>query len=194
MGCCSEPEVRTEISQLATKDTPTTPEKERKPKDLLFLFLFILAMAGMGFLGYYSFNKGDPYRYLYGSDSWGNVCGRKENPVINGVSQSGMDHSERKFEFHLGLTDIKTALNPISYLQSSEKPAVLCVKSCPVELVDCEDFLAVNGYSLNNLSKEYVEKHICTMMYGTILAHKNILNRCIPSRLIQVRTHFEALN
>ena len=167
----------------------TAPEKELWPRDILFLIIFVLMLVGMGFLSKHSTGLGDPYRYINGSDSWGNVCGRKFNPNISGANLSGMDHSERRYEFHMGLSNIKTALNPISYLMSSKKPARICVSECPTTMMDCTKLLEQNGY--HNLSDSAITRHICTMHFGLILPHTTLLNRCIPSQLIQVRKIFK---
>ena len=182
MGCFGDHKTDTDVSQLADADTSTTPEKERTPKDVLFLLLFLIMMGGMGYLSYYSTGAGDPYRYVNGSDSWGNVCGRN-NSIIPGVPQSGKDHRERIYEFHMALSDIRNALNPLSYLKSSNKSAVICVKECPTEMIDCKDLLSKNGY---NLSESVISNHVCTMPYDLILPHTDLINRCIPSQLIQV--------
>ena len=189
MGCCNE-QTTSRISVLATESTPTTPQRANKVQDVFFLMLFVLTMGGMACLCYYSVKNGDPYRYLYGKDSWGNVCRRKENQVIEGVSLSGMDHSDRKFEFHMGLANVRTALNPLSYIKSNEKPAVFCVKECPTKMIKCRDFLIENGYNLSTISDTLFNNHICTMLFQTILPHNTLFNRCVPSQLIQVENTF----
>lgn len=65
-------------------------------KMLLTSFLFsyrcfhYLPIIFQGYVAYLGVTKGDPYRLLYGVDSWGNVCGRNNTPIEN-VSLSGLD-------------------------------------------------------------------------------------------------------
>jgi len=184
MGCCGENAVSAEVGDLGTKEGPTTPQKDRSPKDILFLILFVIMLGVMAYLCYYSTGAGDPYRYVNGTDSWGNVCGRNNSP-IRGVPLSGRDNSHRSFAFHMGLSDIRTAMNPLGYLKSNQKPAVICVRECPKELIDCKDLLRQNNY---NIAQPFLDQHACTMAYDLILPHTSLLNRCVPKQIVQVRS------
>ena len=42
------------------------------------------------YVAYRGISQGDPYRLIYGVDSWGNVCDRKNEP-IPGIPLSGRD-------------------------------------------------------------------------------------------------------
>ena len=136
----------------------------------------------MIYVAYYSIGEGDPYRYLNGSDSWGNVCGRNNSPIV-GVPLSGKDHTHRTFEFHMGFCNILTALNPLGYLMSKNKPAKICVEECPKTLIDCRDLVNASDYAI---PQSYLDEHVCTMSYDLILPHTSLFNRCIPAQLLQV--------
>ena len=181
MGCCNA--VSPQGSKLGSDDSSKSPQKDRSPKDIFFLILFVLMLGAMAYLCYYSTGVGDPYRYVNGSDSWGNVCGRNNSP-IGGVRLSGKDHSQRGFAFHMGLSNIKTAMNPLSYLRSNQKPAVICVRECPNDLIDCTELLTQNDY--DNIPQTLLDEHICTMPFDLILPHISLLNRCIPKQVVQV--------
>jgi len=160
------------------------PEKEFKVKDIPALVIFALILLGFLGIGIYSLAKGDPIKYLKGYDSWGNVCGRMENTPIPGVDFSGRDLSANKYAFHVGLTEYENAVNPIKYYSMKKRSAVICVKECPTTMTNCDELARESGYI--NISQEYVDNFICTSSPG-ILAHRPILNRCIPSQILQVR-------
>uniref|UniRef100_H2Z3L8 Choline transporter-like protein n=1 Tax=Ciona savignyi TaxID=51511 RepID=H2Z3L8_CIOSA len=178
MGCCGSKE--TMVQRLSQNDEPATPIRAKKPRDLIFLLLFIGMLGGMGYLAQQSINKGDPSRYLYGVDSWGNVCGRKKNVPIPAVTTSGMDRSKHIYEFNMAFSDIKTAADPTRLLTGANGPAVLCVKECPARFIKCEELLANNSYQLEG---SVVTERVCTMPYGWILPHVPVINRCVPAQL-----------
>lgn len=41
-----------------------------------------------GYVSYYGVSRGDPYRFIYGTDSWGNICNR-DNEAIPEAPYSG---------------------------------------------------------------------------------------------------------
>lgn len=159
------------------------PEREDSIKDVPFLVIFGIFLYGFIYLSSYGFINGDPEIYMDGYDSWGNVCGKKLNPIIPGVPLSGRDQTNRTFVFHMGLSSLKTALAPFKYLRSNNKPAVICVEKCPESLTNCRDFLKNNGYLL---SESFIEQHVCVMEFGLILKHFEFFNRCIPKQLVRV--------
>ena len=52
------------------------PLDKRSCKDIIWLLLFIVFWVGMVVIAQWSLRNGDPYRILYGEDSFGNTCGR----------------------------------------------------------------------------------------------------------------------
>eukprot|EP00056_Hartaetosiga_gracilis_P005755 m.88547 g.88547 ORF g.88547 m.88547 type:complete len:688 (-) comp12269_c2_seq1:238-2301(-) len=116
MGCCGGSSAVHPLKDGKLSPSPDMGGK-RKCTDVLFLLLFIVYCGGMGAIAYFSLNDGDPTRFLYGTDSFGNVCGR-DNPVglINSTNSGlNMTGRERVFFFN---SDNSDAL-------------VLCVEACP---------------------------------------------------------------
>ncbi|KAL3869724.1 hypothetical protein ACJMK2_042373 [Sinanodonta woodiana] len=97
MGCCREDkkvndiELK-EINQAAVEFEG--PVAERSCRDVIFLLIFIAYLGGMGYVSYLGIHQGNPYRIVYGVDSWGNVCSQK-NDKIAGVALSGIDMTHR---------------------------------------------------------------------------------------------------
>ncbi|XP_076808647.1 choline transporter-like protein 1 [Clavelina lepadiformis] len=151
----------------------------RKTKDVLCLLLFVVSLCGMGFIAYYSFDKGDIARYTNGVDSWGNVCGRKKNPAVAGARYSGLDHSQRPNQFHFGYKE-DTASAPPFYFARSGGDVIICVKTCSVA-VTCRDLLSQNGYDLNRTD---IERVICDER-KSFLPHVTLINRCIPESMVE---------
>lgn len=138
----------------------------------------------MGILANTSWGLGDVGRYLHGEDSWGNVCGRGKNREIDGVNQSGRNMSNNIYEFRMAFSDVRNALDPTNLLNGGGLAATICVSECPNALIECEQLLIYNGYDLNS---DVIKNEVCTMTYGVILPHIAVVNRCIPSRLVQVK-------
>ena len=161
------------------------PEKSlRDSKYIAFLAftLFIVVVISL-----YGFYNGDPERHFYETDSWGNVCGRKNNQLISGVPLSGLDHSNRTFVFQMGTNNIRAGLKPTIYLYSDPyySSAIICVHKCPKsEITDCRELLKDNGY---NLRDKFISEHVCIMLLDMIFPHTIEFNRCIPTKLLQVR-------
>ena len=52
------------------------PLANRKCTDLLCLLIFLVACGGMGYIGNYAYQNGDPARIMAPMDSDGNFCGK----------------------------------------------------------------------------------------------------------------------
>jgi hypothetical protein len=52
------------------------PLGNRRCTDILCLLIFFVACGGIGFIGYYAFNNGDPDLILAPMDADGNFCGK----------------------------------------------------------------------------------------------------------------------
>eukprot|EP00040_Diaphanoeca_grandis_P027572 m.157150 g.157150 ORF g.157150 m.157150 type:complete len:738 (-) comp31042_c2_seq2:38-2251(-) len=87
--------------------------------DPLTLLIFFAYLFGMIVIAVLSVDKGNADRLIMGSDSFGNVCGKKNDKLFNN-SNSGLDMTDYDFVYYV---------DPVSYF-SGESPA-LCVKECP---------------------------------------------------------------
>jgi hypothetical protein len=72
------------------------PLQKRSCSDVICLLVFLAVLGGTGFGGYLGVHLGDPDRLVYGVDSWGNVCS-KRNGQIDGVSRSGKDCTNLRY-------------------------------------------------------------------------------------------------
>ena len=173
------------VSQIGSEDVDRSeaPLRKRCITDPFFLFLFTLVIFGMIGLSSYSGKEGDPYRYYKGYDSWGNVCGRKDNAPIPGAEQSGKDLSNQTVVLPTGLSHPKILLNPIKLLDMFQKSAFICIRECPSSTIDCKKLLQQNNYSL---PEEIIDKYVCVMPLGLVVPHQPFLHRCIPTLLVQV--------
>ena len=73
------------------------PLQKRACRDVVCLCVFVGLLGGVGYGGYLAVTWGDPDRLIYGVDSWGNVCS-KRNSRIEGVSRSGEDCTDKRLE------------------------------------------------------------------------------------------------
>ncbi|XP_076025857.1 choline transporter-like protein 1 [Genypterus blacodes] len=135
MGCCGSAE-RTKREWR--------PLEDRSCTDLHWFLLFTVFCVGMGSICSFTIVTGGAARLVFGYDSYGNTCGRRNEP-IEGVKLSGLDHRDRKYVFFLDPCNI-------DIVQRKIKSMALCVSLCPtVELRTHEDlrtFAMVNGSDL----------------------------------------------
>ncbi|XP_053893879.1 choline transporter-like protein 3 isoform X3 [Malaclemys terrapin pileata] len=122
----------------------------RKCTDVLWLILFFLFWAGLMFITGYAVTAGAAERLVFGYDSYGNICGRK-NTYIQGAPLSGQDMTNKKHVFFLNSCSLEIKNLKINSI-------ALCVSSCPQEqlnsLEDIQHFAKNNGsclciYNLN---------------------------------------------
>lgn len=183
MSCCSSDEFETPTIALECSDTgqpiDTRPERKNKVRNVISLALFIVGIVLTIYLASEGVRLGDPHRYISGVDSWGNVCGRKNNTPIPGVPLSGRDLSNHTFELRMAFSDPNAIGN---ILQGSEL-ATVCVSECPAELRECTDFIQEQGYG--DVNDTVVSQRVCTAPFGIILPHKAISNRCFPALIAQ---------
>ena len=172
-------------SNLLKKNQPSFPIAEKSLRDRKFLILIVVFLIFKIALTWYSLSNGDPKKFLYKYDSWGNVCGRKNNPAIPGVNLSGIDHSNRSYVFFTGLNNIRPVLKPNGLLLFDQhSAAVLCVEKCPTaEITDCREMLLENGYRLPD---ELIKEEVCVMLFDMIFPQTVDFNKCIPTKLLQV--------
>ena len=178
-----------EVNELNTiimkKCEPTLPIPQKSLRDCKYLVLLTFLFILMVCLALYGLFNGDISKFVNRYDSWGNVCGRKNNVPIPGVEFSGMDHSNRTYVMFTGDNNIRPVLKPNFFLLADHYPAaMLCLTKCPTSKVtDCHELLIKNGY---NLPDELIKKEVCVMLLNIIFPQTVELNRCIPSKLLQV--------
>uniref|UniRef100_A0A672GCJ3 Choline transporter-like protein n=1 Tax=Salarias fasciatus TaxID=181472 RepID=A0A672GCJ3_SALFA len=135
MGCCGS----TERTKREWR-----PLEERSCTDLPWFLLFTVFCVGMGSICSFTIVTGGAARLVFGYDSYGNTCGRR-NEQIEGVRLSGLDHTDRRFVFFLDPCNI-------DIVQRKIKSMALCVTLCPTEELstyqDLKRFAMVNGSEL----------------------------------------------
>lgn len=156
----------------------------RSVTDFLWLILLMIFFFGMVFIAAFSYVYGDPLRLIYGYDSFGNVCGVKNEPLPN-ISNSGQDHSDRKYVFFFNLQDLRTSIK-------------LCVHQCPSRTLqsyeDLRSFAEDSGsflcrYELTPDQLSSLPEHdngfgLCPDF--PIYASSPVLNRCIPKSVVDL--------
>ncbi|XP_058295832.1 choline transporter-like protein 3 isoform X5 [Hylobates moloch] len=101
------------------------PQIYRKCTDTAWLFLFFLFWTGLVFIMGYSVVAGAAGRLLFGYDSFGNVCGKKNSPV-EGAPLSGQDMTLKKHVFFMNSCNLEVkgsflcvySLNSFNYTHS----------------------------------------------------------------------------
>lgn len=85
---------------------------------------------------------------MSGYDSYGNICGQR-NAKLEGIPNSGLDHTHRKYVFFLDPCNLDLINRKI-------KSIALCVAACPRQelktLSDVQKFAEINGSALCNYS------------------------------------------
>ncbi|XP_004378824.1 choline transporter-like protein 3 isoform X4 [Trichechus manatus latirostris] len=159
------------------------PQIYRRCTDKTWLFLFFLFWTGLVFITGYSVVAGAVGRLLFGYDSFGNVCGKKNSPV-EGAPLSGQDMTLKKHVFFMNSCNLEikdVRLNSI----------VLCVSSCPEEQLDTLEevqlFANNNGsflciYSLNSFdyTRNPNADSLCPRLPVPPSKSFPLFNRCIP--------------
>ncbi|XP_044288387.1 choline transporter-like protein 3 isoform X3 [Varanus komodoensis] len=155
----------------------------RKCTDPLWLMIFFFFWTGLMFVTGYVLMAGASERLIFGYDSYGNVCGRKNVPVA-GAPFSGQDMSNKKFVFFLN-----SCGSAIKNLKISS--AALCVSSCPQEqlnsIEDVQLFAENNGsclcvYNLNATTCALSQRadHLCPTLPVPASVSFPLFNRCVP--------------
>lgn len=185
------------MEEMIARERSFIVNKRRSCRDIPCCLIFLLFWAGMVTIAIIALQRGDPLRLYHGFDSYGNVCGRKENPNIPNVTLSGIDMSDRPYLLYFDLTKTKLGklfVNPLlekvnpklredfkssltkDDLQINEDRLALmiCVKRCPDHfMLTTEQF------------KKYREEtgaNVCT--YNTVITanteQDTILGPCPP--------------
>ena len=62
-----------------------------------------------GFVGYLGILHGDPKRIIYGADSWGNTCNKRNDPIPNvtysGRDTTGLRYNNNVLEYYFNIED-----------------------------------------------------------------------------------------
>ncbi|VDL80672.1 unnamed protein product [Nippostrongylus brasiliensis] len=141
-----------------------------------------------GCVAWYGLEHGDPYRIIFGSDSFGNTCGRNNRPIW---IRSNKSRPREQFEFSgQNMTDRKYMF-PLNAFNAFDS-IWACVHRCPeaaitsydairTEALDFGNSLCVSPDSALNLSEENPRFGVCPKL--PVLKNTNILNRCVPEDL-----------
>nr|XP_055195249.1 choline transporter-like protein 3 isoform X4 [Nyctereutes procyonoides] len=159
------------------------PQLYRKCTDTTWLFLFFLFWTGLMFITGYSVAAGATARLLFGYDSFGNVCGKKNSPV-EGAPLSGQDMTLKKHVFFMNACNLEVKDVRLS-------STILCVSSCPEEQLDTLEevqlFADNNGsflcvYSLDsiNYTQNPNADSLCPSLPVPPSKSFPLFNRCVP--------------
>uniref|UniRef100_A0A7E4UU58 Choline transporter-like protein n=1 Tax=Panagrellus redivivus TaxID=6233 RepID=A0A7E4UU58_PANRE len=199
--CCGDKtakdEERDRRRQRANETFQRIGYYDRTCTDTPMLLLFFLFLVGSVLVAGYAAIYGDPYKLLYGTDSFGNTCGRqnpklaiigadKNGTILPGATKqifpmSGGDMTNKKFLFPL---DVRHVLDTVW----------ICVESCPPKtLSDLKSFIDYGNTGANLCTYDF--KDFNTLSRADLAnigscpklpVHQSeaILNRCIPSDLL----------
>ncbi|XP_036762385.2 choline transporter-like protein 3 isoform X2 [Manis pentadactyla] len=159
------------------------PQIYRKCTDPTWLFVYFLFWTGWVFIMGYSVAAGATGRLLFGYDSFGNMCGKKNSPV-EGAPLSGQDMTLKKHVFFMNSCNLDVKDVKLS-------STVLCISSCPEEQLDTLEevqlFANNNGsflcvYSLNsiNYTQNPDAESLCPRLPVPPSKSFPLFNRCIP--------------
>ncbi|XP_007885310.2 choline transporter-like protein 3 [Callorhinchus milii] len=176
---------RYQVSDRDVLSREWRPQIYRRCTDVLWLLIFFLFWSGMMFIAGYALTVGSAERLIFGYDSYGNVCGRR-NVAIKGASLSGQDMTNRKLVFFLNACNVDSTNHTINSVS-------ICVSRCPEdelkELEDLQYFAQNNGsylcvYSLN--VSEYIvhskAAQLCPALPVPPSQAFPLFNRCVPQR------------
>ncbi|XP_075865010.1 choline transporter-like protein 1 isoform X5 [Microcebus murinus] len=150
----------------------------------------------MGFICGFSIATGAAARLVSGYDSYGNICGQK-NAKLEGIPNSGMDHTKRKYVFFLDPCNLDLVNRKI-------KSVALCVAACPRQelktLSDVQKFAEINGSALcsyNLKPSEYTTSSkssvLCPKLPVPASAPIPFFHRCAPVNISCYAKFAEAL-
>uniref|UniRef100_A0A6Q2WQT6 Choline transporter-like protein n=1 Tax=Esox lucius TaxID=8010 RepID=A0A6Q2WQT6_ESOLU len=168
MGCCGS----TERTKREWR-----PLEDRSCTDLPWFLLFTVFCVGMGSICGFTIATGGAARLVFGYDSYGNTCGRR-NERIEGVRLSGLDQTDKKYVFFLDPCNI-------DIVQRKIKSMALCVSLCPDEELktyqDLKRFAMHNGKQSNPNPSESMILCPPVPRFGIRgLKSLPVFNRCTP--------------
>ena len=150
-------------------------------QDKVHFLLFLVTVIIFGAIAAFAFTEGDPGRYIYGADSWGNVCGRQRNTPITNALLPGLDHSGRKLSFYFITNDVRIPFNP--EIVRSERYASICVSECERAITPCNEMLERQGYMIE---PDLIDRRLCTMLEDLIIPQQLYYDSCVPAEISQV--------
>uniref|UniRef100_UPI00398F3208 choline transporter-like protein 3 n=1 Tax=Pristiophorus japonicus TaxID=55135 RepID=UPI00398F3208 len=179
MSCCGQ----YEVSGADVSHREWRPQIYRRCTDVLWLVIFCLFWSGMVFIAGYALTVGSAERLIFGHDSYGNICGKKNSP-IKGASLSGQDMTSRKYVFFLNICNMEIKNHKINSLS-------ICVSDCPQEqlngLDELKHFAQYNGsylcvYSLNisDYTQPSKAARLCPELPVPPSKSFPLFNRCVP--------------
>ncbi|XP_040607882.1 choline transporter-like protein 3 isoform X2 [Mesocricetus auratus] len=172
---------------VSAEETPRQrewrPQIYRKCTDTVWLAVFFLFWTGLVFIMGYSVVAGAAGRLLFGYDSFGNVCGKRNSPV-EGAPLSGQDMTLKKHVFFMNACDLEVKDRWLGR-------TALCVSRCPEKQLDTLEevqlFADINGsflcvYSLNsfNYTQSPNADTLCPRLPVPPSKSFPLLHRCIP--------------
>ncbi|XP_036198323.1 choline transporter-like protein 3 isoform X2 [Myotis myotis] len=159
------------------------PQIYRKCTDKAWLLLFFLFWAGLMFITGSAVAAGATGRLLFGHDSFGNVCGRKNSPV-EGAPLSGQDMTLKKHVFFMDSCHLDVKDGQLG-------STALCVASCPEEQLDTLEevqlfanntgsFLCVYSLSPANYTQNPGAASLCPRLPVPPSKPFPLFSRCVP--------------
>lgn len=125
------------------KDFPLPTAESRSITDIPMFVIFFIVLLGMMATMNRAIAYGRPEVYFQGVDSWGNVCGYKNEP-IKGVEVSGADMTKFSkvliFDFIMRSSQL-TADNS-EQMSAIKSTTTMCVSNCPLitQTFNCWEF------------------------------------------------------
>eukprot|EP01132_Coremiostelium_polycephalum_P005149 gene5149-6409_t len=136
--------------------------RKRKCQDCFFLLLILAFWVGMAIVASVGVKEGNPKRLLYGTDSYGNICG------VNNIEEGRLRANQSR-----DLTNRKN----VYYMYPSYR--VICVESCPINtfLEPDDPSQLICDYDTVPAMNETYPDGTCVGMYQST----DVLNRCVPT-------------
>eukprot|EP00042_Codosiga_hollandica_P038317 m.310906 g.310906 ORF g.310906 m.310906 type:complete len:640 (+) comp55359_c0_seq1:214-2133(+) len=177
MGCCAKDSVAPQEGEKIQYDPNFNgPLKNRSCTDILMLILYIAFWVGMFVVAGIAIKQGDPDRFIYGADSYGNICHKDNKKTINHVN-SGLDMTGRDYLFYFNPAIDPSLRICVAACPSTDRdlnplvspPASLCLGTAPY---------SADTFPNGNL---YMDSNGCPLAY---LASEPQFHRCVPNAAI----------
>ncbi|XP_059178407.1 choline transporter-like protein 1 [Physella acuta] len=153
--------------------------------DILVFLLFVFFLCGMIFIAAFSISKGDPFRLVYGTDSFGNTCDEDNSDrAIAGVKFSGRNLKGRPHLFFMNIEEIDSSMR-------------ICVNKCPdIDLekpMNVYEFSQQTGsllcrYDIDLTAYLYINSSLhgpCPVL--PVRKSESLMNHCIPRDMPNIK-------